>query len=88
MSAQFEHEHWFFDHEDPRYLICDCGQYAVRTRNNAGERIFRLIDPPRPVLQVTVTDLSDCPARMILHPKDSYTFFSTSLPSSWSLLSL
>ena len=63
MSAQFEHEHWFFDHEDPRYLICDCGQYAVRTRNNAGERIFRLIAPPRPVLQVTVTDLSDCPAR-------------------------
>ena len=45
------HEHWFFNHEDPRYLICDCGQYAVRTRNNAGERTFRLIDPPRPVLR-------------------------------------
>jgi hypothetical protein len=44
------HEHWFFDHEDPRYLFCDCGQYAVRTRNNAGERTFRLIDTPRPVL--------------------------------------
>jgi len=44
------HEHWFFDHEDPRYLYCDCGQYAVRTRNNAGERTFRLIDTPRPVL--------------------------------------
>lgn len=45
------HEHWFFNHEDPRYLICDCGQYAVRTRNNAGERTFRLIDPPQPVLR-------------------------------------
>ena len=45
------HEHWFFDHEDPRYLYCDCGQYAVRTRNNAGERTFRLIDPPQPVLR-------------------------------------
>ena len=64
MSAQLEHEHWFFDHEDPRYLICDCGQYAVRTRNNAGERIFRLIDPPRPVLLATVTaDLTSCPER-------------------------
>jgi hypothetical protein len=61
--AQVEHEHWFFDHEDPRWLICDCGQYAVRTRNIAGERTFRLIDPPRPVFpvrkDVDVTDPCD-----------------------------
>ena len=49
MSVQVEHEHWFVDHEDPRWLLCDCGQYAVRTRNIAGDRILRLIDPPKPV---------------------------------------
>ena len=48
MSVQVEHEHWFVDHEDPRWLICDCGQYAVRTRNIAGDRIVRLIEPPKP----------------------------------------
>ena len=53
------HEHWFFDHEDPRYLFCDCGQYAVRTRNNAGERTFRLIDPPQPVLRPLVPAARD-----------------------------
>jgi hypothetical protein len=48
MSVQVDHEHWFVDHEDPRWLQCDCGQYAVRARNIAGARIVRLIDPPRP----------------------------------------
>ena len=55
MRAQTEHEHWFVDHEDPRWLICDCGQYAVRTRNIAGDRIVRLIDPPRPVFPAPVS---------------------------------
>jgi hypothetical protein len=53
MSVQVEHEHWFVDHEDPRWLICDCGQYAVRARNISGDRIVRLIDPPKPVFPVT-----------------------------------
>ena len=68
MSVQVEHEHWFVDHEDPRWLMCDCGQYAVRTRNIAGDRIVRLIDPPKPAFQVsapvtlTSTDLTAvCP---------------------------
>ncbi len=52
MSVQVEHEHWFVDHEDPRWLICDCGQYAVRARNISGDRILRLIDPPRPAFPV------------------------------------
>jgi len=52
MSVQVDHEHWFFSHEDPRWLICDCGQYAVRTRNITGERVIKLIDPPAPVLRV------------------------------------
>ena len=66
------HEHWFFDHEDPRYLYCDCGQYAVRTRNNAGDRMFRLIDPPKPVLRpMPVPRLADCPSRDAdLHSSD------------------
>ena len=76
MSVQVEHEHWFVDHEDPRWLICDCGQYAVRTRNIAGDRIVRLIEPPKPAFpasrpvsltsrDLTSTDLTsaetDCP---------------------------
>jgi len=68
MSVQVEHEHWFVDHEDPRWLICDCGQYAVRTRNIAGDRIVRLIDPPKPAfpapspVSLTSTDLTEvCP---------------------------
>ena len=52
MGVQVEHEHWFVDHEDPRWLVCDCGQYAVRARNIAGDRIVRLIDPPKPVFPV------------------------------------
>jgi hypothetical protein len=64
MSVQVEHEHWFVDHEDPRWLICDCGQYAVRSRNIAGDRIVRLIDPPKPAfpapkpVSLTSTDLT------------------------------
>jgi hypothetical protein len=68
MSVPVEHEHWFVDHEDPRWLICDCGQYAVRARNIAGDRIVRLIDPPKPAFPVmlpgtlTTADLSEtCP---------------------------
>jgi hypothetical protein len=49
MRLPIEHEHWFVDHEDPRWLYCDCGQYAVRARNIAGDRIVRLIDPPQPM---------------------------------------
>ena len=52
MSVQVDHEHWFFAHEDPRWLVCDCGQYAVRTRNITGERVIKLIDPPQPVVRV------------------------------------
>ena len=64
MSVQVEHEHWFVDHEDPRWLICDCGQYAVRARNIAGDRIVRLIDPPKPVFPaVGAADVTEiCPA--------------------------
>jgi hypothetical protein len=69
-STKVEHEHWFVDHEDPRWLICDCGQYAVRARNIAGDRIVRLIDPPKPVfpqpltVSLTTTDLTDaCPTK-------------------------
>ena len=49
MTVQRDHEHWFVDHDDPRWLICGCGQYAVRTRNITGDRIVRLIEPPRPM---------------------------------------
>jgi hypothetical protein len=52
MSVQVDHEHWFFSHEDPRWLICDCGQYAVRTRNITGDRVIKLIDVPQPVVRV------------------------------------
>jgi len=41
------HEHSFYDHADPRYVVCDCGQYAVRRRTATGEFALRLIDPPR-----------------------------------------
>lgn len=61
----FDHEHAFFAHEDPRWLICDCGQYAVRARNTQGMREVRMIDPPRPIFAPLVprapSDLRDCP---------------------------
>jgi len=44
------HEHVFYPHDDPRWLVCDCGQYAVRARTITGEASVRLIDPPRPAL--------------------------------------
>jgi hypothetical protein len=68
MSVQVEHEHWFVDHEDPRWLICGCGQYAVRTRNIAGDRIVRLIDEPKPAfpaarpMSLATTDLTTAEA--------------------------
>ncbi len=55
MDARIDHEHAFFAHEDPRYLICACGQYAVRTRDLIGQSSVRLIDPPQPVLRLAVT---------------------------------
>ena len=54
MDARIDHEHAFFAHEDPRYLICACGQYAVRTRDMIGQSSVRLIDPPQPVLRLDV----------------------------------
>jgi hypothetical protein len=41
------HEHTFYDHADPRYLVCDCGQYAVRKRTVHGQFSVVLVDPPR-----------------------------------------
>jgi hypothetical protein len=41
------HEHTFYDHADPRYLVCDCGQYAVRKRTVHGQFAAVLVDPPR-----------------------------------------
>ncbi|HEY5137591.1 MAG TPA: hypothetical protein VIJ41_17520 [Candidatus Nanopelagicales bacterium] len=41
------HEHSFYDHADPRYVVCDCGQYAVRRRTATGQFDTRLVDPPR-----------------------------------------
>jgi hypothetical protein len=46
MSVEIDHEHWFSSHEDPRWLICDCGQYAARIRTIGGEPALRLIDRP------------------------------------------
>lgn len=54
MDVRIDHEHAFFAHEDPRYLICACGQYAVRTRDMIGQSSVRLIDPPQPVLRFDV----------------------------------
>jgi hypothetical protein len=47
-----DHEHAFFYDEDPRYLICRCGQYARRTRTAHGQPMILLIDPPTPILLV------------------------------------
>lgn len=46
-----DHQHAFYAHDDPRWLICDCGQYAVRSRTDHGQPAIRLIDPPQPVLR-------------------------------------
>jgi hypothetical protein len=50
-----EHEHLFYAHEDPRWLICDCGQYATRIRTAHGQAAVRLIDPPRPIFTSHLT---------------------------------
>jgi hypothetical protein len=39
-------EHAFYAHQDPRWLVCDCGQLAQRTRTPDGLASLRLIDPP------------------------------------------
>jgi len=52
MDLSVEHDHAFFAHEDPRYLVCACGQYAVRVRDMIGQSGVRLIDPPQPVLRI------------------------------------
>jgi len=41
-----EHQHDFFAHQDPRWLVCDCGQLAERTRTAHGQFAIRLIDKP------------------------------------------
>jgi hypothetical protein len=58
-----DHEHAFFAHDDPRYLICACGQYAVRTRDMIGQSSVRLIDPPQPVLRVPLRTVPDADVR-------------------------
>lgn len=40
------HEHAFYAHQDPRWLVCDCGQLAVRTRTANGQYAIQLIDRP------------------------------------------
>ncbi|CAB4846202.1 unannotated protein [freshwater metagenome] len=50
---EFEHEHGFFAHEDPRWLVCVCGQYAVRSRTPHGQFMVRLIDRPLPAFART-----------------------------------
>jgi hypothetical protein len=52
MSYDTLHEHTFFAHEDPRWLICHCGQYAVRSRTRHGFAEIRLIEPPVGVVVV------------------------------------
>lgn len=44
------HEHAFYAHRDPRWLVCDCGQLATRTRTAHGQYDIRLIDEPLGVL--------------------------------------
>jgi hypothetical protein len=39
-------EHVFYAHADPRWLTCDCGQFAQRTRTPLGQYAVRLIDDP------------------------------------------
>ena len=52
------HEHLFYAHQDPRWLLCDCGQYAVRTRTSHGQASVRLIDPPQPAFRhLSASDL-------------------------------
>ncbi|MBI1377114.1 MAG: hypothetical protein GC157_06500 [Frankiales bacterium] len=46
-----DHQHAFYGHDDPRWLICACGQYAVRARTDHGQPVIRLIDPPQPVFR-------------------------------------
>jgi len=41
-----EHEHVFYAHGDPRWLVCDCGQLAQRTLTTHGQHAVRLIDEP------------------------------------------
>jgi len=59
MSLYEAHEHVFYAHDDPRWLVCDCGQYGVRSRTVHGQFTIRLIDPPQPLfrwpVQVDVT---------------------------------
>jgi hypothetical protein len=40
------HEHAFYAHRDPRWLVCDCGQLAHRTRTAHGQFAIALIDRP------------------------------------------
>ena len=47
-----EHDHVFFAHPDPRWLVCDCGQLAQRTRTAHGQFAIRMIDEPPCLLGV------------------------------------
>jgi len=64
------HEHVFYPHADPRWLVCDCGQYAVRARTRTGESCVRPIEPPRPALAPMTAALAikpDPPASRARH---------------------
>jgi len=43
-------DHVFYAHEDPRWLVCDCGQLAQRTRTPDGQYAVRLIGGPESTL--------------------------------------
>ena len=55
MDAPADHEHFFATHQDPRWVICDCGQFAVWTRNTFGEPSLCLIDAPKPCFSTRKT---------------------------------
>ena len=68
-----DHEHAFFYDEDPRFLLCRCGQYARRSRTDHGQPMIMLIDPPTPILVVPgasavvtiVEQLEPCPLEQV-----------------------
>ena len=69
------HEHTFYAHEDPRWLQCDCGQYAVRTRTSHGQASVRLIDPPQPAFRhLSALDLcTELPVVELASPRATQT---------------
>ena len=63
MDVPAGHEHFFATHQDPRWVICDCSQLAVWTRNTFGEQSLRLIDAPKPCFS-TMTSHDRTPPRV------------------------